>query len=793
MQHKTTKTAPAVAETINNNTITSASSFLFDDEERVPFLPAAGTPAGCVHTNGPVFHNENNHDASAIMREEDVHHNTNSDAGRWWWCGCHVSLGSVANLCSATLGAGVLALPYAFYQAGLVAGTLLLFGAAWSTTASIRLLVQSIATVSTTIHHRSRRQNNDRHDHRNSDSETGIESRSSDTDSDSDHHNDPHILTYEELVEIVLGRRVRMMVEFLIIVCCGGCAVAYIIAIHDILNQVSMLPKYSIYIVWACIMLPLSLLRTMKSLQCSSSIGVAGIITLVLSAIIHLLLLKNTTDNDNNNGSNDNHSTAYAHDYDYYHHNHPKSYYSNSNYNTPNTDSYYYNNHNNNDNALFSSSLQQQHPTNIINVKEFVTSFLYPANGVISILIACPIILFSFFCQVNVAAIFEEIIILEKTKEAERRRSDSNRHHRQQPQQDHLNNTNEENNHSSSGNNSSSTSVRSMENITYTSVTVCTVLYLSVSIVSLMDFGTDITPNLLSCYNPESFMQVAFTAMTLSIIVAFPLNVFPARVSLQGMLFNTASATSTLPVPINNNHAPLTTSSSSSSSSSTRRSVIVEEQHYRLQTQIAHIQTQEEEQEQKTAALAALRAAAFAATTTPFENNNNEEEGVSPMRILEEPLLLPLARNTNNSTGFSSRGNCCGGPPIIQQQQQEEHYNTIVTSSSTPPLLADLPLLIQHVGLTLFITGIALLLAQIVPNISVVFGLLGGTTSSVLGLILPGLISIKLQKLQRRTLTNSNGDDGRGSPSMISAWVLFIGGIIIGIVTTSVTLYNTFI
>ena len=36
------------------------------------------------------------------------------------------SLGSIFNLCSATLGAGALSLPFAFSQCGLVAGTMFL-------------------------------------------------------------------------------------------------------------------------------------------------------------------------------------------------------------------------------------------------------------------------------------------------------------------------------------------------------------------------------------------------------------------------------------------------------------------------------------------------------------------------------------------------------------------------------------------------------------------------------------------------------------------------------------------
>ena len=55
----------------------------------------------------------------------------------------HYTAGAVANLCSATLGAGILALPFALYQAGLIWGGILLISSAWATTASINLLVEA--------------------------------------------------------------------------------------------------------------------------------------------------------------------------------------------------------------------------------------------------------------------------------------------------------------------------------------------------------------------------------------------------------------------------------------------------------------------------------------------------------------------------------------------------------------------------------------------------------------------------------------------------------------------------
>lgn len=50
---------------------------------------------------------------------------------------------SVFNLCSATLGAGALSLPYAFSQAGLITSLFLLILASLSTLLSISLLIKT--------------------------------------------------------------------------------------------------------------------------------------------------------------------------------------------------------------------------------------------------------------------------------------------------------------------------------------------------------------------------------------------------------------------------------------------------------------------------------------------------------------------------------------------------------------------------------------------------------------------------------------------------------------------------
>ena len=82
----------------------------------------------------------------------------------------------------------------------------------------------------------------------------------------------------------------------------------------------------------------------------------------------------------------------------------------------------------------------------------------------------------------------------------------------------------------------------------------------------------------------------------------------------------------------------------------------------------------------------------------------------------------------------------------------------------------------RHVGLTLAITSLALALAMVAPNISVVFGLLGGTTSSVIGFILPGMVGMKVLHRNQQW----------------KAQMMVGGGVVVGILTTAVTVYSTF-
>jgi amino acid permease len=455
--------------------------------------------------------------------------------------------GAVANLCSATLGAGILALPYALYQAGVICGGILLLSSAWATSASIRMLVDACDKFK--------------------------------------------ISTYEQVVEHVLGRRARKIVEISILVFCLGTAVGYVIAVGDVMERVVYLSparkRLAMSVVWLFAMLPLSCLRRMQSLQCASGVGIASIGTLLVAAIVHLI--------------------------------------------DPQDDSY-----------IFQESSSSLKP------------FFGPAEGGwLAVLRACPIVFFAFSCQVNVCQIYTEL-----------------------------------------PGHSGEEKVRTMKWVTWLAVGLCGLLYTSISLVSLMDFGADVLPNMLSCYTltkQETLLHVAFLAMALAIVMAFPLNIFPARVSIIQMLGKRSC-----------------------------ESIAADDQECQ---QLLQPSTSED-------------------SAVSYNVMEEVEQGT------DDPLISQLLTQESSTTNGNSES-------LYSGEEEEVEFQVG-----------------QHVLVTLLLAGSALGLALVIPNISVVFGLLGGTTSSVLGFVVPGLMGMKMNKAD------------------VSAWVLVVAGSLIGLLTTGVTLYS---
>ena len=90
------------------------------------------------------------------------------------------------------------------------------------------------------------------------------------------------------------------------------------------------------------------------------------------------------------------------------------------------------------------------------------------------------------------------------------------------------------------------------------------------------------------------------------------------------------------------------------------------------------------------------------------------------------------------------------------------------------------PSALRHVGITSLLVFSALLLAIWCPSVNVVFGIIGGTCSAVVCFCFPAAYMLKL--LQGSMF---QGDKLR-------ALLLLIGAIMIGAVSTGVTLYSDF-
>jgi amino acid permease len=160
------------------------------------------------------------------------------------------TVSSVFNLCSATLGAGALSLPYAIAKSGIVLGSLLLIIGALLTIYSIKLL----------IYCRMRTRLN----------------------------------SYEDLSIKLFSKRFAAFVELNIAIFCLGILVAYIIAAADIIHPLAVRyfsvlgdvvtnRNWLILILVGLIMLPLSFNEMVSSLRYASLIGVASIVYLVLA------------------------------------------------------------------------------------------------------------------------------------------------------------------------------------------------------------------------------------------------------------------------------------------------------------------------------------------------------------------------------------------------------------------------------------------------------------------------------------------------------------------------------
>ena len=480
-----------------------------------------------------------------------------------------LNLGSISNLCSATLGAGALSLPYAISLTGIVLGTLLLLFSAFLTTVSIDVIIS--ACVKTKL------------------------------------------FKYEDVSQQLVGRRATRLLEASILIFCFGSSVAYVSAVGDILDQgihsipilwkldddgtvglfASMYSRNRITIFfWAVVMFPLSLKRDVSSLEPFSPLGVGSIIFLVLAGIIHAIF--------------------------------------NSGEDTCNEDSH-------------------------VGPTDF-RAMLWP-DSTWNVIKAFPIIIFAFSCQPNVCSIYEELTP----------------------------------SYAPGGNDAAIESTmkekqKIMRRIARNAMLLCVILYLGIGISGYIDFKEDTVDNILNNYcvqtTHDALMILASAFVAVAVVVAFPFNILPARVTIKLILKRSRRKW--------RDCAP-------------------------LRSQYSQI-----------------------ASASSAEPHVDVDPGVAN-------ALLEFSERTSN---FSLEG--------LQPNYVE-----------SPPL--------EHLLLTLFLSGSALVVALLIPGISVVFGLMGGTAASIICLVLPGMLLIES--------TEENGSSIMGN-------LMVRGGVIVMVVTTFVTIYG---
>ena len=503
--------------------------------------------------------------------------------------------GSISNLCSATLGAGALSLPFAISLTGIVFGILLLILSAYLTVVSIDVIIQACCQT--------------------------------------------QLYKYEDVTVKLAGRKAGRVLEISLLVFCFGTAVAYIVAVGDILDQgLRSIPYlwvsdntfsliYSreriMILFWTLVMFPLSLQRTVESLERFSSLGVLSIIFLVLAAVIHSI-----TKGD-----------------------------------------------------VMSNGEETQSTTDI-------SSMLWP-KSFWDIIQAFPIIIFAFSCQVNVCAIYEELT----------------------PPPAILNNEPNEILHQLKS------KQNIMSGITRKGAMLCMTLYICIGMFGYLDFTNETTDNILNNYciqtTHDTLMTVASVFVAVAVVVAFPFNILPARVTLKLILERTKRR----------RRCGICYSFFSS--------LGCDSYLWPWSSSVDNIDT------------------ASASSSAAAEHVNVTDPLLDDDRFGDRPNLVPH---------MSLEG--------LPRDEEE-------MSVDSPP--------VEHFLLTLLLSGSALIIALLIPDISIIFGLMGGTAASIISFILPGMFMMN---------NRDEGDSNGTRRKQILPYLFVIGGTVVGALATIVTLYG---
>jgi amino acid permease len=314
---------------------------------------------------------------------------------------------------------------------------------------------------------------------------------------------------------------------------------------------------------------------------------------------------------------------------------------------------------------------------------------------------AFPIIIFAFSCQPNVCSIYQELIPADAPCDA------SNAFIIKSKQ-------------------------TAMRRITRNGILLCMTLYLGIGLFGYLDFTSNTLDNILNNYciqkSHDALMIAASVFVAVAVVVAFPFNILPARVTLKLILERWRGMRR-----CHRCHKFNSSVTCGYCCSCCRMPPVFRPEYSRIASidldATSHLIPAQQNDELHADATDAL---------------------LSDERFGNRPSLVPH---------LSLEG--------LSYIDEEVH------STESPPL--------EHFLLTLFLSGCALIIALLIPGISVVFGLMGGTSASIISFILPGMFMIDTHEY--------NGPSRREKVlPLLMVW----GGTLIGIVTTYVTIHGLF-
>lgn len=540
--------------------------------------------------------------------------------------------GATFNLASATLGAGALSLPYAFRQSGLLISLAEMLGAALATVYSIRLLLRASAAASA------------RH---------GCV-----------------IDSYEDLAAAIFGPRVQRVTEAMIILFCFGTAVAYCIAVGDILEPIRDLDgmpellrgtsgrRLCMATFWALFMLPLSLLRSVSSLQFSSFLGVTAILFLVFATMYHCARHRFA----------DHWSCE----------------------------------------EMISDSSSSEDACN--TTVEYTR--LASGQQLLDTVNSLPLIMFAYCCQVNVYDIYREL--------------------------------------------GTPTEAKMMRVSWMGMVGLCFVIYSCMGIFGYLDFRADVEGNVLRNLQydvqRDGVIAAAFVAITLTVVVAFPLVVFPTRESIFHILRAPATAAE--------REAIITQARDPRTSDAVERDYVI--------GPAARIR--------RVHSCPSFRTPPRGAD--PAQDSPGAHSGPVCLRHPFTPDLVPAF-----ATPERKERDRVGSFHSLPFTAPENYY-----IPPQPTRVYRRPEAWRHYLVSLAISGSALALAVLIPNITVVFSFLGGVCASFLMFVLPAGF---VRRLRADGEAEGTDDLRLSAADRVAIEVMFWGGCVAGVLSTGVTIYQT--